>query len=213
MSSHSSTKIETDTSKTQDVARLTIMLIHFYYFSHIIEEFGFTIKIFLYLTTMNYYLNILYFGISLYNSYLHRNNMKRDRVSQSKVNTLFRVCFTWAVVVIILYWGIYFHDPKLLGDKDLPLHFDLFLHGGNLFFLVFDRIIIDRRHRFEERINKKVLLYLTISYFIVIYSLYLSTGISVYPLLAKLTLFQLGILTLMAYVLFLIGNLIYILII
>jgi hypothetical protein len=192
----------------QDISRLIIFLVHVYFFTMIIDTFGFCAKIFLFLTTITFYLNACYFLLMVVNAYLHKNH-NITLVQQCKINTIFRIGFTTSVVVVILYWGIYFHDPKMLGDTDMPFYFDFFLHGGNLCVMIIDKIIIDREHRYEIRICNRVLLVLTLVYFSIIYSVFLTTGFAVYPLLAKLTFSKLLILVTIGYSLFLTGNFIY----
>ena len=132
-------------------------------------------------------------------------------IQQCKLNTLYRLGFTASVVVSIMYWGIYLNNPKMLGENHLPLYFDCFIHGGTLVLMAFDRLVIDRRHRYEIRIRSRVLLLITIFYFAMIYTVFLVSGVAVYPLLAKLGFIQLIILTGIGYILFLIGNFIYLL--
>ena len=196
------------TSRFQDAIRLLIVLIHAYYYIMVIKTWGLTIKICLFMTLISFYLNFNYFTLCLINSYFH-NNYGNIFIKQCNLNTLFRAAFTISNVVVIMYWGIYFHDETLLGDTYLRLDFDLFLHGGNVFVLIIDRVFIDREHRFESKITKRTLFFISICYFILIYSVYLSLGISVYPLIAKLSLIQLGVLVLVSYILLLIGNFIY----
>lgn len=200
------------TSLIQDFVRLLILLIHFYYFTFIIDTWGVSPEIFLFLTTITFFINTSYFTLTLGNSILHKFN-NSVIVLQCKIHTIFRLGFTMSNVVIILYWGIYWHDPNMLGEKELPFHFDLFLHGGNLVVLIIDRVMVDQEHRYEKRLNSKVLLVIAVAYFAVIYSVFLLTGFAVYPLIAKLGFTQLLVLLSAAYGLFLIGNQIYKLII
>lgn len=196
------------TNKLQDTTRTIILLLHCYYFSYIYDTWGNSAKIALFLTTITYYLNTIYFILSIGNSIIHKIN-NSVLVKQFNLNTLFRIGFTTSNVVVILYWGVYMVDPSLLGDKKLPFHFDFFLHGGGLVSLIVDRVVVDQEHRYETRINSKVLLLITVVYFTVIYSIFLTTGLAVYPLLAKLSFIQVFILVIAGYILFLTGNLIY----
>ena len=196
------------TSRLQDSARLTILCVHLFYYTMVLETWGLSIKIFLYLTLFSFYLNMNYFIMALLNSFLnYRYNM--IIMKQVNINTVFRLGFTVSTVVIILYWGIYLHDPTLLGDGSLPLHFDLFLHGGNLLVLIIDKTLIDPQHGYEEKINFKVLLVIAVGYFVLVYLTFLVTGIAIYPLFAKLNPPQLLVLLGAGYSLFLTGDLIY----
>jgi len=196
------------TTITQDISRLIIFFIHLYYFRMILQVFGFHPKIFLFLTTITFYINAGYFFITFANAVLHKYQ-QTILIKQCKINTIFRLGFTMSTVVVILYWAIYFSNPTMLGDSEYPLHFDLFLHGGNLVVLVVDRIFIDREHRYEIRINNKVLLAIPICYFSTVYSIYLWTGFAVYPLFSKLCFYKLQVLLLAGYLLFLAGNAVY----
>mmetsp|Transcript_32766 Transcript_32766/g.34104 ORF Transcript_32766/g.34104 Transcript_32766/m.34104 type:complete len:228 (+) Transcript_32766:25-708(+) len=200
------------TSFKQDFGRLLIILIHFYYFTWIVHTWGVSVKLVLFLTILSFFTNLVYYISVLGNSIIHSVN-EGQLIRQCVINTIFRVGFVVSNVVIILYWGIYLVDPLLLGDQELEFHFDIFLHGGNLLFLVIDKIAIDREHRYEKRINSKVLFWIALCYFVYIYSVYLATGLAIYPLLAKLNVIGLFCLFIAGYTLFLAGNVIYKLII
>lgn len=202
------TEVYRQSSTLQDLSRMIIVLIHLYFFKMILETWGLSPKIFLFLTTLTFYTNFLYFILMLSNAFLHKN-YDMTLVQQCKINTIFRIGFTNSVVVVIMYWGIYFHDPSMLGDSEMPFYFDFFLHGGNLVVMMIDRIIIDRQHRYEIRICNRVLLVMTVVYFTIIYTVFLTTGLAVYPLLAKLSIGSLLILVTIGYSLFLTGNFIY----
>lgn len=195
-------------NRYQDAVRLLLVLIHAYYYIMVLKTWGLTIKICLFMTLISFYLNFNYFTLCLLNSFCH-NFYNRIVIKQCNLNTLFRAAFTISNVVVIMYWGIYFHDETLLGDTPLRLDFDLFLHGGNVIVLIIDRIFIDKEHRFESNITKRTLFFISICYFAIIYSTFLCLGVPVYPLIAKLNLIQLGVLVLISYVLLLIGNFIY----
>lgn len=203
------------TSVYQDAFRLCCSILHLYFYILIIKFLGFTIRLLFLLTIETFTVNTTYFLLTTINSLINKlyNNKEKNFyiVKQCNLNTLYRLGFTASVVVTIMYWGIYMHNPNMLGENELPMYFDFFIHGGTLIIMTIDRIIIDRNHRYEARIKSRTLFYITIFYFIMIYSVYIFSGLAVYPLIAKLTFIQLIILSIVGYSLFLIGNFIYLL--
>lgn len=198
-------------STLQDIGRLFLFGVHLYFLKMIFEEFGFGAKIFLFLTTITFYINATYFLLMSINSiyFKYKNNIL---LNYNTLSTHYRIGFILSVAVMVMYWGLYFKSPDMLGDAKLPLYFDMFLHGGNFCVMIIDKFIIDNSKRIENKINWRILFLVAIGYFAFVYTVFLITGFAVYPLLAKLTIPMLGMLVVLGYTLFLIGNLLYLIV-
>jgi hypothetical protein len=193
---------------TQDILRILILALHLYYLVIIFMTWGNSPKIILFLTLLCYYNCCIYYFIMLYNKYLH-TNYDYVLIVQNKINTFYRLTFTASCCVVILFWAITLTDPKLMGDSSYSLDFEYFIHGGNFLFLLLDRVVVDREHRYENRVRWYHLMGISCSYFTVIYTYFHFTGFAVYPLLAILGFKELCILQISGTILFFVSNIIY----
>ena len=186
--------------------RMIALIIHVYFAKWILDIWGFKIKTFFYLTKINFFMNITYFIYSLYtNSY-----EERRKIHCKNLHSIFKFSFCLAIVVITLYWGIILTSPTLMGNTPTPAILDVFLHGGNLMVLVLDFFLdpykVDRK---STHINKTFLLKFTIFYILLLYILYYSIEVEIYPLVSKLNIIQTGLLGVCGSGLFLIGQYIF----
>lgn len=202
------TEVYRPSTMTQDILRIIILAIHLYYLVIIFITWGNSPKIILFLTLLCYYNCCIYYFIMLSNSFLHKH-YDYVLVVQNKINTYYRLTFTASCCVVILFWAITLTDPKLMGDSSCSFDFEVFIHGGNFLFLLLDRVVVDREHRYENRIKWFHLMGVSFSYFTVIYTYFHFTGFAVYPLLAILGFKELCILQVSGTLLFFISNIIY----
>jgi hypothetical protein len=186
--------------------RIIALIIHVYFAKWILDIWGLKIKTFFFLTKINFFMNIFYFTYSLYTNI----NEERRRIHYKNLYSVFKFSFCLAIVVIILYWGILLTSPTLMGNTPTPLILDFFLHGGNLIVLILDFYLdpfkIDKNC---THINKTFLLKFTFFYILLLYILYYSIEVEIYPLISKLNLIQIGLLGVCGSGLFLLGQYIF----
>jgi hypothetical protein len=167
--------------------RILALLTHLYVTKCIFEIWGFKLRTFCFLTKINFFLNMFYFAYALCINYHFETKSKH----QQFVNSLFKLCYSLAIVVLILYWTLCFFLPNMLGTTQIPFLLDLFLHGGNYVVLMLDYLIdIDKQERKNTRLDKGFLLKLSIFYITLLYLLYYFLNVEVYPLVSKMTIVQ-----------------------
>ncbi len=183
--------------------RLITLIIHVYFAKWILDIWGFKIKTFFFLTKINFFMNILYFSYSLYTNV----NEERRKTHIKNVHSIFKFSFCLAIVVITMYWGIILTSPNLMGNTDTPIILDLFLHGGNLLVLSLDYIMdhnkVDKK---STHINREFLIKFAFFYILLLYVLYYTINVEIYPLVSKLNFLQFGILGCCGSGLFLVGQ-------
>jgi hypothetical protein len=166
--------------------RLVALMTHLYIAKWIFDIWGFRLRTFCFLTKINFFLNMFYFAYALGINY-HYEKAKHANV----INSLFKICYSLAVVVLILYWSLCFFLPNMLGTTQIPFVLDLFLHGGNLIVLMLDYFIdLERIEKKKTILDKGFLFKLSITYITLLYLLYYFMNIEVYPLVSKMTIAQ-----------------------
>ena len=200
-----------------------MIFLHIYFTYWIMNVWGLKLKTFLFLTKINFFVNLFYFffrGIIVsYMSYklneLPKNSQKLIEKSKKLeemekfMNTIFKFSFCLSVVVNILYWSLVLFLPKLLGDTPTPMTLDLFLHGGNLAVLVVDLIFNMKFNKDNHFLSKSFLLKFTVIYFCMQYFVYYTLNIEVYPMVSKLSLPQFSMVGVAGFGLFMVGDFVY----
>ncbi len=183
--------------------RLITLIIHVYFAKWIFDIWGLKIKTFFFLTKINFFMNICYFAYSL-----HANTSDDRRKRHIKnVHSIFNFSFCLAIVVIIMYWGILLASPNLMGDTPTPIVLDLFLHGGNLLVLGLDYILDhNKMDKKKTHVSKEFLIKFAFFYLLLLYVLYYTINVEIYPLVSKLSAVQFGILGCCGSGLFLVGQ-------
>ncbi len=200
--------------------RLIMVFVHMFFTHWIIDIWGFKLKTFLFLTKINFFTNFLYFfytgTVISYISY-KVNDAETDKsikpnFSQEELlnqelfsNTLFKFSFCLSIAVNVLYWGLYFFMPNMLGDAPTPLLLELFLHGGNMGVLLVDAIL-NKANRGRNLISTNFFIKFTTAYFLMQYFVYYTMNIEVYPLVSKLSFPHFTIVGVIGFGLFMTGR-------
>jgi hypothetical protein len=168
--------------------RLLALMTHIYIAKWIFDIWGFRIRTFCFLTKINFFLNMFYFVYAICINYHFESKSKHQGI----VNSLFKISYSLAIVVLILYWSLCFFLPNMLGTTQIPFVLDLFLHGGNLIVLMLDYFIDfdDRLEKKKTYLNKSFLFKLSMTYITLLYLLYYFMNIEVYPLVSKMNVTQ-----------------------
>jgi hypothetical protein len=183
--------------------RLLALMTHIYVAKWIFDIWGFKLRTFCFLTKINFFLNMGYFAYALCINYHYETKSNHQKTA----NSLFKLCYSLAIVVLILYWSLCFFFPNMLGTTQIPMLLDLFLHGGNLVVLMLDYFIdFERQEKKNTYLNKSFLFKLSIFYITLLYLLYYFMNIEVYPLVSKMNFIQYGAFCLGGSGLFLVGQ-------
>jgi hypothetical protein len=201
------------TNKLQ-LYRFAMLALHIFFMSWIIEIWGIKLKTFLFLTKINFFINMFYFAYTCYLHLYWRKIMKKDSAlaqrSEKFVNSILKFSFCLSIAVVSLYWGLLIFAPTMLGDTPTPIFLDLFLHGGNLIVLLIDCILNGKLKNLREtHIDPKFLIQFTITYYIIQYAVYYTMNIQVYPMISKLSIPMYSLVGLAGYGLFMIGNVLF----
>jgi hypothetical protein len=184
----------------------------------IFEIWGIKLKTFLFLTKINFFLNFFYFAyVTLieifFEKYIKEGKEEKDHDHDAKyknrqkfINSLFKFSFCLSVVVNILYWTLNIFIPSFLGNTEVPLTLDYFLHGGNLLVLLIDYMLNTTANFKAVQINHIFLLQITILYLLIQYFVYYTMDIQVYPMISKMSIPFYSMFAAGAHGLFLIGN-------
>jgi hypothetical protein len=167
--------------------RLLAFLTHLYIAKWIFEIWGFKLRTFCFLTKINFFLNMVYFLYALLINFHYETKSRHQNIA----NSLFKGCYSLAIVVLILYWSLCFFLPNMLGTTQIPVILDLFLHGGNLVVLMLDYFIDnDRLEKKNTYLNKGFLFKISMTYITLLYLLNYFMNIEVYPLVSKMNIVQ-----------------------
>lgn len=186
--------------------RIFLALIHIIVFLWIIRVWGLQLKIFLFLTNINFFLNSFYFIYLTTYAYIPN----KYRLSNNKLDEIFEFSFCLSIAVIIMYWGLFLFMPAFLGSTATPVVLDVFLHGGNLMVLIMDAFLIKKIEKKQSNsIDFRFLFKFTVFYMILQYFVYYTLDIEVYPLISKVSAVMFSFISLAGYGLFVIGNILY----
>jgi hypothetical protein len=191
--------------------RLFALLIHLYYLIMIIKIWGIKIKTFLFLTKINFFVNCFLFSYLFVNSLfkfdLRENYFESgsNEVSQNKKEeryiplkekfffyskremTLIKVSFALSVCVNILYWVILYLKKDFMGDTDVPMDVEYFLHGGNFVVILLECFF--NRKSLHNKIDLKSnhVIFSAFTYITLKYVVYFTMDIQIYPMISKLS--------------------------
>ena len=161
-------------------------------------------KNFLFLTQIDLYLNMIYYFICLF------FNIKKKKIKEKyQIFFNFNVCISF--VVFIMYWSMLIFDSKTLyknTEVKVPFSLNLLLHGG-IFIANLLKLILTNQTLNNTYIKMEYFLFCTVSYVGILYLAKMILDIKVYPFIyGSISKFFLVVIS--AFIVCLIGNLIYI---
>ena len=169
---------------------LSVTLLHLYMDVTVYKTFpkmNFLYRL-LFLTFISFYVNWFYYLTKFLRGIPILNAIPR-LFDEKYLKRLFRLAFSLSFVVFILYWGMILLDPKLLfrSGMEIPIHLDLFLHGGNFILNLMEHSLINPDDSYEPSYRSFIVF--LVFYFCLLKVCYAFFGILTYPFVDSKNIF------------------------
>ena len=209
-----------------NIYRKAALVTHLYFCTIIIEIWGFQLKTFLFLTKINFFLNIFIFSYLILNSYLHFDQTNPNNILPKKVKhpnktiefiyiysitemTMIKVSFCLSLGVNILYWLILYLSNDFMGTTDTPLYVEYFLHGGNTVVILLECFFNKKSVHNNVNLTDKAAILFGFFYVSLKYLVYYTMDLQIYPMISKLSIPAYYSLVILGYIIYLLGCFIY----
>ena len=130
----------------------------------------------IFLTNINYNLNIIHYSLCLI---IEFNLISKRR---EYFNTFYNFLFSLSFTVGFMFWGMYFDNPESVLPKgvQIPIILNLYIHGGTFMICFIEQAFVYPR-KTNERCNILYYLLFVTFYIAFLYIVFFCTGYPVYP--------------------------------
>jgi len=203
--------------------RLFAMLIHIYFLVIIMQIWGFKLKTFLFLTKINFFINLYLFSHLFLNSIFkfdtrdhyfesdkkNENQKHKHYLYSRREMTLIKISFIFSIIVNFLFYMIMYIKRDFMGDTKIPDHVEFFLHGGNTVVILLECFLNKKSIHNNIGLNSKHMLAFGFLYTTLKYLVYFTLEIQIYPMISKISVPAYYMLNLAGYILYIFSCLIF----
>jgi len=168
---------------------------------NMIAIWGITIKQILLLTHLGFFFNFVYLNVQLFTTFGLLN------ASKALINGMFKFAFSISLMIDIMFWGLYFGDPKHFEQKDViePMWYLISMHGSNMIFLFGEHFLICK-HEDNKNVGVVIMVAFSTIYSVILYSVFFFLKIEVYPFLKQFSFLEYVMLVCISSIVLILGN-------